>query len=170
MEEPIQRRKEEPSGSETKKKEEIPPAGPLQAPPVPSVPGGRNKELEVAIKKALEGPSKDLGLLCKTLGEAFCLPSVPAPSQAQALPKVAGYDSSSSETTAPTELSSSGSEADVVVAAEVTTDDPDSGTRAGGSANDGIDGPPNATASSSEECGGHGHVVAVAEVAEVRTC
>lgn len=33
----------------------------------------RNEELEIKVRSALEGPDKDLGRLCKSLGEAFCL-------------------------------------------------------------------------------------------------
>lgn len=33
----------------------------------------RNEELEITVRSALEGPDKDLGRLCKSLGEAFCL-------------------------------------------------------------------------------------------------
>lgn len=62
---------------------------------------GRNEVLEVALRRALEGSPKDLGGLCKTLGEAFCLPSsVP--------PRVAGYDSGS-DTTAPADQEQSSS-------------------------------------------------------------
>ncbi|CAN0326692.1 unnamed protein product, partial [Ectocarpus fasciculatus] len=32
-----------------------------------------NEELEQALRAALAGPGKDLGLLCKTLGDKFCL-------------------------------------------------------------------------------------------------
>lgn len=63
---------------------------------------GRNEELEVALRRALEGSPKDLGGLCKALGEAFCLPnSVP--------PRAAGYDSGS-DTTAPADQEQSSSE------------------------------------------------------------
>ncbi|CAM9737206.1 unnamed protein product, partial [Laminaria digitata] len=62
---------------------------------------GRNEPLEAAIRHALEGSAKDLGRLCKTLGESFCLPST-RPTRA------AGYDSGS-DTTAPADQEHSSS-------------------------------------------------------------
>ena len=65
--------------------------------------GCGNKELEFAVRKALEGPEKDLGRLCKILGEAFCLPSPVASARA------ANYDSGS-DTTSPADQDHSSSE------------------------------------------------------------
>ena len=62
---------------------------------------GRNKALEAAIRHALEGSTKDLGRLCKTLGESFCLPST-RPT------RTVGYDSGS-DTTAPADQEHSSS-------------------------------------------------------------
>lgn len=64
---------------------------------------GRNEQLEDAIRKALEGPGKDLGRLCKILGEVFCLPS-PGSSA-----RLTGYDSGS-DTTSPADQDQSSSE------------------------------------------------------------
>lgn len=91
------------------------------APPAPPAGSGRNEQLEVEVRQALEGPSSDLGRLCKTLGEAFCLPSFRAP-------RAAGYDSGS-DTTAPADQEHSSSESatgsetggDVTMAATTST-------------------------------------------------
>lgn len=64
---------------------------------------GRNEQLEDAVRKALEGPGKDLGRLCKILGEAFCLPSPGSSARS------AGYDSGS-DTTSPADQDQSSSE------------------------------------------------------------
>lgn len=80
--------------------EQQPPPASLE-PAAAEAPGGRNEALEAAIRHALEGSTKDLGRLCKTLGESFCLPSTrPA--------RVAGYDSGS-DTTAPADQEHSSS-------------------------------------------------------------
>lgn len=64
---------------------------------------GRNEQMEDAVRKALEGPGKDLGRLCKILGEAFCLPSPGSSARS------AGYDSGS-DTTSPADQDQSSSE------------------------------------------------------------
>lgn len=78
-----------------------PPSPPLEAEAVP-----RNEKLEAAIRTNLEGPDKDLGRMCRALGENFCL-APPRPKAARA----SGYDSGS-DTTSPADQdqSSSGSE------------------------------------------------------------
>lgn len=86
------------------------PALPLEEMAAANDPVERNEELEIAIRGALEGPDKDLGRLCKTLGENFCL----APPRPRAAVRAAGYDSGS-DTTSPADQehssgSSSGSE------------------------------------------------------------
>lgn len=63
---------------------------------------GRNEHLEAAVRQALDDSTKDLGRLCKTLGESFCLPSV-RPARA-----VGCYDSGS-DTTAPADQEHSSS-------------------------------------------------------------
>lgn len=86
----------------------------LPAPPLPEEAAAnapaveRNEELEVAIRGALQGPDKDLGRLCKTLGENFCL----APPRPKRAVGAEGYDSGS-DTTSPADQehsSTSGSE------------------------------------------------------------
>lgn len=67
---------------------------------------GRNERLEAAVRQALDGSTKDLGRLCKTLGESFCLPSA-RPARA-----VGCYDSGS-DTTAPADQEHSSSESGV---------------------------------------------------------
>lgn len=95
-------------------KQQQPPILPLEE-AAPKAPEERNEELEIAIRAALDGPDKDLGRLCKTLGEKFCLAPPPS-SRSRRGPKrgvvrAAGYDSGS-DTTSPAdqEHSSSGSE------------------------------------------------------------
>lgn len=84
--------------------EQQPPPAPLEpaaATAGAEAPVGRNEALEAAIRHALEGSTKDLGRLCKTLGESFCLPSTrPA--------RAVGYDSGS-DTTAPADQEHSSS-------------------------------------------------------------
>ena len=78
-----------------------PPPASLEPAAAAEAPGGRNEALEAAIRHALEGSTKDLGRLCKTLGESFCLPSTRSA-------RVAGYDSGS-DTTAPADQEHSSS-------------------------------------------------------------
>lgn len=73
---------------------EVPPP-----PPLPPLSESGNQELEASLRKALD--AGDLGQLCRTLGEAFCLPS--------RTPRVEGYDSGS-DTTAPADQDQSSSE------------------------------------------------------------
>lgn len=86
-----------------------PPALPLEAASA-KAPEERNEELEIAIRGALEGPDKELGRLCRTLGDNFCLAPHRPKHSVQA---AAGYDSGS-DTTSPADQehssSSSGSE------------------------------------------------------------
>lgn len=89
--------------------QEKPPALPVEGATAAAAPAAgteRNEKLEIAIRASLSGLNKDLGRLCKTLGEAFCLSPL-RPTAAG----VAGYDSGS-DTTSPAdqEHSSSGSE------------------------------------------------------------
>lgn len=66
-----------------------------------------DKELEEALRAALAGPGKDLGLLCKTLGDKFCL----EPRRSSREDSQAGGDSGS-DTTSPTDQEHSSSETD----------------------------------------------------------
>lgn len=80
------------------------PALPLdEAAVAAKAPVERNEELEIAIQGALEGPGRDLGRLCKTLGEHFCL----APPRPKAV-RAVGYDSAGSDTTSPADQEHSG--------------------------------------------------------------
>lgn len=81
-----------------------PPTLPLEDAAI-KAPEERNEELEIAIRGALEGPGKDLGRLCKTLGENFCL-APPRPKKR--VVRAAGYDSGS-DTTSPADQEHSGS-------------------------------------------------------------
>lgn len=74
-------------------------SSPQVPPPPPPVSESGNQELEASLRKALD--AGDLGKLCRTLGEAFCLPS--------RTPRLEGYDSGS-DTTAPADQDQSSSE------------------------------------------------------------
>lgn len=107
MEEPLQQQQQDAAAPQQQQDQNqmllTPAALEPAAPPVTPTLCGRNAELEVAVRQALEGPTRDLGRLCKTLGEAFCLPSF------RSAPRAAGYDSGS-DTTAPADQEHSSSE------------------------------------------------------------
>lgn len=112
--------------------------------PEPQVSTG-NKHLEDALRRALD--ADDLGRLCKTLGEAYCLPA--------RTPRVVGYDSGS-DTTAPADQDQSSSESGA-------------GSEAGGDASFATTAPAAAIAGTAGGGGKvtEGNVEAVATAAEV---
>ncbi|CAB1114735.1 unnamed protein product [Ectocarpus sp. CCAP 1310/34] len=73
----------------------------------PTTPVDTDQELEQALRAALAGPAKDLGLLCKTLGDRFCL----EPRRSRRKDTQAVCDSGS-DTTSPADQEPSSSETD----------------------------------------------------------
>lgn len=115
--------------------------------PLPARRESGNQELEAALQKALD--ADDLGELCKTLGEAFCLPT--------RSPRAEGYDSES-DTTAPADQDQSSSESGT-------------GSETGGEGGTSVSRPASCTgASDGTEAArkrSEGNVAAVASAAEV---